>query len=636
MFALYAAKFYRNDIQGIRAISALLIMIYHIWFNRVSGGVDVFFVISGFLITTTLLRGLASSGRVRPVHFWARICRRIFPSAFTVLIATLVLSVFFVPVPLWKYSVNEFIASAAQIENLELLRMGADYLSREAPPSQFQQFWALSIQMQFYLLLPLIVMLLAYIARRVGSLRPLVWGITGIIAVSLIFSIVLTHLEPNEAYFHPLTRLWEFMAGALVAIIYPKLSALGRASSSRLWNILAIAAVVVLATLGLTLGGTVNFPGWVALIPVLCAVILIVAGNASSEPTAVTRGLSHPALVYFGSFSFTIYLWHWPLLVFAHHQFQTTQLNLIQGLGVIVLAVALAFVTTRFIEGPLTRRPIKKARLTLPAHIAVVVVIVLFGLFLRQSIVVMATTQTGNIENAGSTSGLAIQDQTEIPLEKYVTIDLDRPNGISCLTVDCTGGDRDGDKLIVMAGESHSAQWFDIVNRLGKDEGYRVITRLGDDDLAGIAATTGADVIFMNSTRTATGTAPEEAYLDDTTAWQKLSDQGVAIVGVRDNPRFSTFQNACVWQNQNVASECAINQDELLSDTDPAQEIADLIENFHAVDLTQFFCVDGICPAVHDDLMIFYDKHHISQSYSNYIEDAVVREIKTQAAGAFS
>lgn len=636
MFAPYATKFYRNDIQGIRAISALLIMIYHIWLGRVSGGVDVFFVISGFLITTTLLRGLASNGRVRPVHFWARICRRIFPSAYTVLLVTLAASVFLVPAPLWKYSVNEFIASAAQIENLELLRMGADYLAREAPPSQFQQFWALSIQMQFYLVLPLIVMLLAFISRRVGSVRPMLWGIAGLVAASFVFSVYLTHIEPNEAYFHPLTRLWEFMAGALVSVIYPKLSSLGQSANARLWNVLAIVAVIVLATLGFTLGGTADFPGWVALIPVLCAVVLIAAGNASSEPTAVTRGLSNRAVVYFGSFSFTIYLWHWPVMVFAHHFFQTTHLNLLQGLGVIAIAVVLAYVTTRFIEGPLTSRPLTKPGLTLIKQIVFVIVIVAIGLVLRQGIIQVAAAEKGNIDNAGSITDLAIQHQTDIPLEKFIAIDLDRPSGIPCLSRDCEGGDPDADKLIVMAGASHSAQWFDVVDQLGKDEGFRVVTRFGEDDIAGVVADTGADVLFMNSTRTSAGDAPEELYLTDTTDWETISDEGVTIIGVRDNPRFAAYQNSCVWQHQDDVDTCALDESDELQPEDPANAVAAKIDTFHAVDFTDRFCTEGICPAVHDDVLMYYDKHHMSRSYIAYIEAGVLDQLRAEIPELFS
>lgn len=638
IFDSYSSKFYRDDIQGIRAISALLIMIYHIWFNRVSGGVDVFFVISGFLITTTLLRGLASTGRVRPTLFWSRICRRIFPSAYTVLITTLALSILFVPAPLWKYGVNEFVAASAQVENLELIRMGADYLAREAPPSQFQQFWALSIQMQFYLALPIVVMLLAHFAHRRQSLRPMYAGIAVLITASFVFSVVLTQVQPNEAYFHPLTRAWEFLAGGLVALFYPKIAGSENASNARIWNIVTFAAIAVLASLGLTLGGTAAFPGWVAMLPVACAVILIIAGAASRTQPLVTAALSHPVLVYFGKFSFTIYLWHWPLLVFAHHLFQTTSLNFIQGAGVIMTALVLAVGTTRFIENPLTRRPIIKPVLLLVLQVGFALMIVGIGLFLRQGIVQMAASQTGNIENIGRTGTLALQDDTNISLEKFITVDLDRPAGIACLTQECVGGDEEADRLIVMSGFSHSAQWFDIVDQLGQEHGYRVVTRFQQQDLAAVIADTGADVLLMNSTKTSeSGSGKQERLPEaDVEQWKELASQGVHVIVIRDNPRFGFYQNACVWQHQDDAVECAIRQSEILREVDPVAEIDRELDHLYAVDLTQLFCADGMCPAVHDDVMMYYDKHHISKSYSNYIEGSVISAIEKAAPDLFS
>lgn len=638
IFASYSESFYRNDIQGIRAISALLIMIYHIWLSRVSGGVDVFFVISGFLIATTLLRGLASTGRVHPTRFWSGIFKRVFPSAYTVLFVTLALTLVFVPAPLWKYGVNEFTASAAQIENLELIRMGADYLDREAPPSQFQQFWALSIQMQFYLVLPFIFMLLAFIALRRESVKPLVWGISAVAVASFTFSVYLTHVQPNEAYFHPFARFWEFLAGALVALVYPKLSTLGKLSSPLLWNIFTIAAVAVLATLGLTLGAVAPFPGWVALIPVLCAVTLITAGRASVEPTVATKALSNKTLVYFGSFSFTIYLWHWPVLVFAHHLLGTTQLNFLQGLLVIGIAIVLAVLTKRFIEDPLNQRRIKRPVRRLVIQLGFVLVVVALGLVLRQGIVYMAAAQTGNVDHVDLPMALTIQGDVEIPLEAFVTIDLNRPTGIDCLTRDCSGGDPNAEKLIVMAGASHSAQWYDIVDELGKQEGFRVITRLGQEDLSAIVSETNPDVLMMNSTKTfnSGSGAVEEVYLDDTEQWEEISAGGVQIIALRDNPRFGFYQNSCVWKHQNNADECAIEQSEVLLSVDPARAFDAAHENFHSIDLTDHFCARGVCPAVHDGVLMYYDKHHISKSYSNYIEDDVIRELVNHVPEVFA
>ncbi|HEY6612166.1 MAG TPA: acyltransferase, partial [Pseudomonas sp.] len=160
---------YRDDIQGVRAIGAILIALYHIWIHKVSGGVDVFFVMSGFLMTGVLIRQLESTNRIQPFVFWGNLVKRIAPSACTVLLATLLLGYFFVPEPLWTQFIKEVTYSAIQVENIGLMRNSVDYLARELPPSPVQQFWALSIQVQFYVFLPLILTLVLGLSKRPSS-----------------------------------------------------------------------------------------------------------------------------------------------------------------------------------------------------------------------------------------------------------------------------------------------------------------------------------------------------------------------------------------------------------------------------------------------------------------------------------
>lgn len=628
VFAKYESSFYRVDIQGIRAVSAFLIMIYHIWLGKVSGGVDVFFVISGFLVTTTLLKGLARRGKIEPIKFFSRIFRRILPSAFVVLTTTLVFSLVFIPAPLWKYSITEFIASAAQIENLELIRMGTDYLAREAPPSQFQQFWALSIQMQFYVLLLVLIALLGFASIKTRSVRPLFIGLGTIVALSLFYSIWFTHTDPTEAYFNPFTRIWEFLTGSLIALSYPFLSNLKTVSGKHIWNVLTLTAVFTLSILGLVTGNA-DFPGWIAIIPVSCAAILIVAGKVFPEGTIVTKALSNRTLVYFGSFSFLIYLWHWPVLVFAHHHFGHTNLNFFEGVSVIIIAILLAAGTKKTVEDPLNRLPIKQPGKQFMVYVSLILVFAMVGTGLRQGVAYLANTSSSSSNNIAQ-KPLAIQESVDTPLKSFISIDLDRPQGIDCLSSDCSGGDPTANKTLVMVGASHSAQWFDIVNQFGKENGYKVITRFGEAEITNLAKETNADVLFMNSTITTpdNSTEPEEIYLEDREPWEELLRDNIEVVTIRDNPRFSFYQNACVWNNQERAQECAINKNTIFSEHNPVEKFDNDFENFHSIDLTEKFCVDDFCPAVHDNILMYYDKHHISKTYSNYIERDVINELR--------
>ena len=155
--AAYKKTEYRNDIQGVRAIGAILIMVFHIWFSKVSGGVDVFFVVSGFLMTSLLLSQILGEGNLNPLLFWSQIIKRVAPSAYTVLAVSLLAGYFFLPVDQVMNLFSETLASALHFENIQLIKKGVNYLTADAGKSLVQQFWALSIQMQFYILLPLLV-----------------------------------------------------------------------------------------------------------------------------------------------------------------------------------------------------------------------------------------------------------------------------------------------------------------------------------------------------------------------------------------------------------------------------------------------------------------------------------------------
>src|SRR5690606_33188902 len=163
----------RADAQGLRAIGALLILVFHLWVHKVSGGVDVFFVISGYLMAGVLLRQVSGGGRLQPVRFWAGVVVRVAPAAYLVLLCTVLLGYLYVPAPLWRTSIDDLLFSTLHLENLHLLRNGVNYLERLDPPGPFQQFWALSMQMQFYVLLPAIMALGLRLAGRFNSRLPL-------------------------------------------------------------------------------------------------------------------------------------------------------------------------------------------------------------------------------------------------------------------------------------------------------------------------------------------------------------------------------------------------------------------------------------------------------------------------------
>lgn len=270
---------YRPELQGLRALAAVLVVVYHVWLGRISGGVDVFFLISGFLITGQLFRA-AGRGRIEFRPMWGRMIKRLFPAALTVLLAVVGLSILLLPQDRWFQTIKEVFASALYVENWRLAADSVDYFAQHNTASVVQHYWSLSIQGQFYVVWPLLVAVVAFAAVRLRrSLRATLAGtLAALFAVSLAYSVHLTTVNQPLAYFHSLTRVWEFALGGLLAlgidaIVLPRWSRV-------LAGWLGVAGLVVC---GIVLDVGSVFPGYAALWPTVAAALVILAGATGSR-----------------------------------------------------------------------------------------------------------------------------------------------------------------------------------------------------------------------------------------------------------------------------------------------------------------------------------------------------------------
>ncbi|MEB8325973.1 acyltransferase [Dietzia kunjamensis] len=493
--------------------------------------------------------------------------------------------------------------------------------------------------MQFYLFLPFIVGLLVAAAQRMRNWLVIPSGIALLAALSFGYSIIETAANPDAAYFNPGTRAWEFLAGAVLASVYPFL----RTRSPRLagiWQAAAAVALLTLISFGIWSGDSPQFPGWIAVMPVWAAVVLILAGRDSGEPTLATQLLSHPTLVYLGGFSFTIYLWHWPLLVFAQHHFGSTTLTIWQGLIVIATSIALAALTKRFVEDPTRTAPSgKKGTRRTTTYLAIAALLLGVGVAGRQAVIAKGSEYLAQLEQpTATTPDVGPPDEVMFPLMRYVTVDYDRPRGINCLNGNhCNLGDKDSDRLIVMIGDSHTAQWVDAADHLGQELGYRIETYLNQTSVSNVIERQPEAVITVATKTTPSHeTEPETVRVDQFQNWERLSDAGISILGIRDNPRFGFYQNACIWQNRKNPNDCSLARDEVLVSENPSEIAEDTIEKFHPIDLTPFFCSENTCPSVTDESFIYYDKHHMTRTHVNAVSVEFVNQVLAQAPGALS
>jgi len=526
---------FRPDIEGLRGIAVLIVVLFHAGLAGVVGGfigVDVFFVISGFLITGLLLREHERTGRIAFLPFYARRARRLLPAAIVVLLATLIAALNLVA-PLDRPSVGlDGAAAALSIGNIRFAMASGDYFASVSSPSPFLHFWSLAVEEQFYLVWPALILL---VARGLHARRRLVLALVGVVATSFVANLVLTDLAANWAFYSLPTRAWELGLGGLAAVV------VAAGVTARAPRILAGAAgwlgLAAIAITTLTFDQDLAYPGVAALVPAIGAAVLLAAGHRRLGPGLL---LAFPPVRMVGRISYSLYLVHWPILVLAPFALggpvdDVGRVGLV-GLSVLVATASWALVETPF-RRPLPRivaPPARTISVGLAAIMAVVVVAagpsVGWGAVQASTIgsaageptddgdtawtdepIVAAPslvpsdeaappTPDGSVDGPGP-SGRPLASATPRPtLPADVAIigalpadvrpalanaraDEERLRADGCLAFegvtsppDCVYGVRTGRFTVALVGDSHAAQWFPALDRLARHEGWRVVT----------------------------------------------------------------------------------------------------------------------------------------------------------------
>ena len=308
---------FRPDVEGLRAVAVGLVVLYHAGLSRLSGGfvgVDVFFVISGFLITSLLIRELERTGRISLSRFYARRAKRLLPAAATVLLVTTALTALVLPEIRWRDTGGDIVSAALYVVNWRLAGRSVDYLAEGTAPSPVQHFWSLAVEEQYYLVWPLLLILVTWWARRRGRSMgaSLSIGLALVAIPSLLWSVYQTSYQPASAFFLTTTRMWELAIGGGVAIAATRLARMPRPAALLLgWIGLAAVAVA-----GVIFSTSTPWPGYAAALPTLGAAAVIAAGFAAGGAGPVMLLGTRPFL-WVGALSYSLYLWHWPLLVAA-------------------------------------------------------------------------------------------------------------------------------------------------------------------------------------------------------------------------------------------------------------------------------------------------------------------------------
>jgi len=349
----------RPEIQALRAIAVATVVVFHYWPDVISGGyigVDVFFAISGFLITGHLVREVDRSGHVSLAGFWARRARRILPAALLVLLFCAVATFLVVPLNLWDQFFREIQASTLYVENWYLANQAVDYLGAHNRPSPVQHYWSLSVEEQFYIVWPVLILIAMMVVRKGSALlrrRSIIVMLALLTGISLYYSIWDTANDPAAAFFITPTRVWEFGAGGLLAMLATG-SARPQLRAAVSWLGVAMILIAAFAYTPKT-----AFPGTAAILPIVGTLAVIWAGSPELR-WSPWRWMKLRATQWLGDVSYSVYLWHWPLLILTPFLL-LRELDTPIKLGLIALTLILAALSKRFVEDPMRSGPLLAA-----------------------------------------------------------------------------------------------------------------------------------------------------------------------------------------------------------------------------------------------------------------------------------
>jgi len=677
---------FRPDIQGMRAVAVAMVVVYHLWPSLLPGGfagVDVFFVISGFLITGHLLREYRKTGRIGLVDFWGRRAKRLVPAAALVLTVTWLASRVVLPVTQLTDTASQIVASALDFQNWRLSWDAVDYLKADSAATPVQHFWSLSVEEQFYLGWPLLFLLAALIAltarpaarRARGHLVMLVLA-GAVVACSAWYSAYYTHANPAGAYFVTTTRIWELGVGGLLALMPARVSGLiGRAGP------LGWAGLGLVITSAFALSGTDAFPGVLAALPVGGAALLILGGSAAGRfgPSKLT---SARPMIFLGGISYSLYLWHWPVIV-LWTAWRGQAPGALSGLAIITVSVLLAWATKAWVEDPVrTARLLSGHRWRSAATaLAAVVPVALAALF----IVTQPGPWTGHLGT--NYPGAAVLADPAVKAPRSVAF-VPQPDQIKlpgywqqgCLVETsaapktCVYGDtKDPTATVALVGDSFAGEWFPPLEQIAEQRHWKLVvethaecpfsaTLINNPPNVRVTGpyrecqqwgaaveheliTTIHPDVVITSDLPGQGTpgypsggaaAQAEIGAGMSTYWKQLEAHGISVIAIKESPIPWISVPACVSKHPDTLSDCTIPLSKAMRLPLPTTYATkDAGGTVPLIDMTSLICAHNECPAVVGNVLVYQDDRHLDSVYTAtmapYLEQRLLAASKTLA-----
>ncbi len=669
----------RQDLQGMRAVAVLTVFANHV-FDWPSGGfvgVDIFFVLSGFFITGILIRERTATGKLSFRNFYVRRVKRILPSALLVLTVTVAGSYLLLPATRAKSTLLDALYASIFMSNIRFEALGADYFQRGQPPSPVLQYWSLSIEEQFYFVWPFMLVALFAISRRF-FLREKSWapqwtlfGAMGVIVtVSFGWATILTAYQafgwarfikvydPNAAYFSTLTRVWELGVGALLAISAPWLARIPDAIRPGL-AYLGLAGVCAALFL---VNPTVSFPAPWAALPVLSSALVVASFHGAKVRKMFP--LTNPVARWFGDTSYTLYLWHWPVMVFM---FAVMPKGPLFYSLVLVLSLVLTAVTYHFYEDPIRRsgwlldhsRQRVWARIGGVAAIAVAICIV--GIGYSDKFAPARELDAANIGQADPCFGAPAMVNhgcmlwnPELPVRPSVgKFATDDQGSAKCAWFNqgekvksCTFGYSGQDATrIALVGDSHAGQLLPALWPLLEANKWQLTAYVGHGCAWRLPSSTCAvdeiqSELLARHYDLVLTTAHNHGFpaIEFQNAWAPVAAAGSRIAVIADNPEAGEEALACLTRvriGDSKIGDCGTPRSEAFVTSDPLISAAKLVPGVTLIDLTPYYCTADRCPSIIGNVIVYRDEAgHLTATFARTLAPAIEDGLRRALAAA--
>ena len=655
----------RLDIEGMRTIAVGVVLAFHAglpWFEGGFVGVDVFFVLSGFLITGLLAREVAQTGRVRIGRFWARRVKRLLPASATVLLFSAVVTYVWLPITQRTAFGGDIVSAALYVVNWRLADRSVDYLAEDVGASPVQHYWSLSVEEQFYLIWPLLMLVVALVAARRWRLGA--FGVLGVVtAVSFVWSVQQSRSNPGAAFFVSTTRIWELGIGALLALSATRVGRLSphlRAAGG--WI-----GMLMIAYATLAFDGSTTWPGAHVLVPTVGAALLIASG-ITRTPYSPQRLLSTGPMVWIGGLSYSIYLWHWPMLIAAQARYPGLRLR--WTVLLMIASVVPAWLCHKLIENPVRfGAPFKATGWALGVGAALTALGVGVGFGLNASVAVGTVVTEASRDDSPGARALDDPANAGVVWSKIKAVDTMRPlpidapkdrppqyeNQKKCQVPDtkttaeaCVFGDPKGTHTVVIVGDSKILQWQTALSAIAKEQHWKLVQltksacpfanahrggqfgencfRWGRAALKKILAMH-PDVV-ITSQRHSTALPPGETKGSPTDQealrsgmadyWSTLTKADIPVVALLDNPAPPMVVYECVAQHSKNLPACSFPKKKAIASSAAGTmtAVARRVPGVSIVDMADTVCPDRTtCSAVVGNVLVFRQGSHLTRTY---------------------